>query len=99
MLCRPSLPAILFLTLFFTGCTEAHWTKPGADEAAATADEQACRNEVQRRMGPIVLPGAGGDPRFGPPMGGSQSERVMQAAQDVGRCMRDKGYTLTPESK
>jgi len=94
---RKSLPAILFLTLFFTGCGGAHWTKPGADDATAAADEQACRNEVQRRMGPIDLPAAGGDPRFGPPMGGSQSDRMMQAAQDTGRCMRGKGYTLTPD--
>src|SRR5262249_9633817 len=91
---------VLFLTLFFTACTSAQWTTPGAHAAQAHADEEACRNEVQRRMGPILLPGAGAvDPRFGAPMGGSQSERVMEAAQDVTRCMRAKGYNLTTESK
>jgi len=89
--------AIVSLTLFFTACTGAQWTKPGADDTSARADEEACRNQVQRRMGPVLPPGAGTDPRFGPPMGGSQSERVMQAGQDVAHCMREKGYKLTPD--
>jgi len=90
--------AIVSLTLFFTACSGAQWTKPGADDASARADEEACRNEVQRRMGPILLPGAGTDPRFGSPMGGTQSERVMQSEQEIGRCMRDKGYRLAPDA-
>ena len=95
------LPAVLLLTFFFTGCADVQWQKPGADQAATDRDEQECTALARRnaqRSGPLALPPVG-DPRFGPPMGTSQSDRLMQANEDLSNCMKEKGYRLVPEGK
>ncbi|MGH8765552.1 MAG: hypothetical protein ACRET8_07525 [Burkholderiales bacterium] len=95
------LPAVLFLTFFFTGCTEMQWQKAGADEASMARDEQECHAKARanaQRSGPVALPPVG-DPRFGPPMGSSSSDRLMQANEELARCMKEKGYRLVPEGK
>jgi hypothetical protein len=96
-----SLPAVLILTLFFTGCADLRWEKAGADLATADRDEQECHARARRnaqRSGPVALPPVG-DPRFGAPMGTSQSDRLMQANEDLAACMKERGYRLVPEGK
>jgi hypothetical protein len=93
--------AILVLTFFFTGCAEVAWRKEGADQAATERDEMECQAIARRnaqRSGPVALPPVG-DPRFGPPMGTSQSDRLMQANEDMTDCMKGRGYRLAPAGK
>jgi len=95
------LLATLILTFFFTGCAELRWEKAGADPATTDRDDQECTAIARRnaqRSGPIALPPVC-DPRFGAPMGTSQSDRLMQATEDQANCMREKGYRLVPEGK
>ena len=103
---RPSLRTGLFLTaicqlVLLSGCAGVRWDKAGADEAATARDEQECRAKARaavQRSGSLAIPPVS-DPRFGPPAGGTQSERLMQAEEDVGACMKEKGYQLVPDGK
>ena len=100
------MPTGLFLTaicqfVLLSGCAGVRWDKAGADETAIARDEQECRAKVRaavQRSGSLAIPSVS-DPRFGPPAGGTQSERLMQAEQDFGACMEEKGYKLVPDNK
>jgi hypothetical protein len=81
------------------GCAGVHWYKAGADEAALTKDLGECRRQAQARLGVNMGPPPSGDPRFGPPPGPSQADRMMQEAQAHDACMREKGYALVPDKK
>jgi len=94
---------LLLAVMGLASCAgDMQWRKSGADEAAAMRDEQECRAIARRnaqRSGPMALPPPGMDPRFGAPAGGSQSERLMQAEEELGSCMRERGYNLVPVGK
>jgi hypothetical protein len=84
-----------------TACAGVRWHKADGDDAALAQDLAACRRQAQNKVGFIggLGPSTPMDPRFGAPMGPSQADQMMQEAQVVGFCMRDKGYTLVPDNK
>jgi hypothetical protein len=83
------------------GCGGVHWHKAGADQAALSKDLGECRRQAQARLGAAgsLGPPPSGDPRFGPPSGPSQADRMMQETQAHDACMREKGYALVPDKK
>src|SRR5262245_49593553 len=81
---RPSFaagfgPALLLTTvcqvILLSGCGEMRWQQAGSDEATAAREEAECRAAARQQVlrdGTLAVPPAH-DPRFGPPMGGTQS--------------------------
>ena len=96
---RLLVPALLFFAFSLEGCAQApRWQRPGATEAAAIDDLNACNKlarEKAARAGNLGLPPVS-DPRFGAPVGPSQAEQRLQERQAADTCMREKGYALVP---
>jgi hypothetical protein len=97
---KPTLPAVVCLTLALAGCGGVQWSKGGANEQAASNDLSACNSAatatMQRLYGP-ELPTVNFDPRFGPDMSRPPlADRRLEEQQAVNRCMREKGYELVP---
>ena len=67
------------------------WEKPGAAQAAIDQDLQTCRVNAQMpsqpQQGPTPLSSA-------MPLMDSGQERDAQEAQELRRCMQDKGYSV-----
>lgn len=96
-----SLALALGLAVALVSCGTTQWQKSGADQAAVTKDLLACGRDAQDRIGRLYgapLPSTGmGDPRFGPDHTRlSPAERGLEEQQLTERCMRDRGYLLTP---
>ena len=83
---------------------QVRWDKPGADEAALGTDLTGCRtaahSSIQRMYG-VALPVSSPHGPMGAPMSTEPSlaDRQMREQEIVGRCMREKGYTLVPVEK
>ena len=95
---------LLAALLFFSGCSDLRWAKPGGDASEAARDTAGCRaaasQSLQRQYG-APAPSAGQpDPRFGADtsLPGPADRQVLEA-QAVDRCMRAKGYALVPVGK
>ena len=98
---RRLLPlSTLLLAAGLSGCGSVDWVKPGADEATVTQDLHACQREAQVTLSrlygpPMPAQSLGVDPRFGiESPRPSPADRMLQEQQAVGRCMRERGYTL-----
>jgi hypothetical protein len=89
----------LALALVLAACGEVRWHKPGSDDASLANDFAACRaaahDSIQRMYGP-PQPQMGGGVLGAAPVEPSLADRQMREQQAVGRCMREKGYSLEP---
>ena len=93
--------ALGVVLLGLCACASVQWHKADGDDSLLARDLAACRTQAQSKSGFTGSPGSTSpiDPRFGAPSGPSQADQMMQESQAVGFCMRDKGYTLVPDSK
>jgi hypothetical protein len=88
------------LVLVLAACGDVRWHKPDSDDAALANDLAACRGAaheaIQRMYGP-PHPQMGNANIGGAPVEPSLADRQMREQQAVGKCMRDKGYTLVSD--
>ena len=94
--------ATVLTVLAIGACGEVRWAKSDLDAATLDQDLKTCRTvaaERAARMGALLPPSSGYDPRFGAPPGPTQMDQRMQERQIEERCMRDKGYALVPAEK
>ena len=90
------------LALLLAACGDVRWHKPDADDAALGNDLAACQaaahNAIQRMYGP-PQPQLSSGPLGVAPVEPTLADRQMREQQVVGKCMREKGYTLVPADK
>jgi len=91
------------LALFLAACGgQVRWVKADSNESAAGSDLANCRaaasSAMQRMYGVPQMSSNAGPGVFGGNTASdpSPADRQMREQEAVGRCMRDKGYTLVP---
>ena len=79
------------------------WTRPEGDNGSATNDLANCRvaahSSTERMYGPMLPPVTTSGQFGNPPVGPTPADRQMREQEAVGRCMREKGYSLVPVDK
>jgi hypothetical protein len=86
--------------LGLAGCAgAARWEKPGADEAATSADMAACRSAARDEAFRYTWPSA--SPFFGPRYWFMRpdTDRFVTESNLTRFCMQNKGYALVPIDK
>ena len=90
----------LSLALILASCGDVRWHKPDTDDAALAGDLAACRGAasaaMQRMYGP-PQPDVSSAQLAGAPIQPTLADRQMREQQAVGKCMREKGYTLVSD--
>ena len=88
------------LALVLAGCGDVRWHKPDSDDASLANDLATCRatarDSIQRMYGP-PQPDVSSAQLAGAPVQPSLADRQMREQQAVGKCMREKGYTLVSD--
>lgn len=81
----------LMVPLLAACASAPHWEKSGASETAMADELQQCRVAAmpapQQRFGPTPM-------SSGTPLMDRGQERDSQEAQQIRRCMQDKGYSI-----
>lgn len=90
------------LALVLAACGDVRWHKADSDDASLAGDYAACsaaaRDSIQRMYGP-PQPALSSGNIGGAPIEPSMADRQMREQQVLGRCMREKGYSLVPADK